>query len=220
MRYQLNEESFLRDVAAHQMKILRDDGLYRHIRFKRPDSGCMYFDLVTWPGLLCYTGDMGTYVFSRVQDMFEFFRMDKSDWNFNKNGLSINPGYWSEKLQAVDGNRHQASCMEFDEDRFRRVVNKYRVEWMRSGNLNKEERRELWEAVESEVLGELDNSGMRAQIAANDFHHMIGDHEFCFIDFWDHSFTRYTTHFLWCCYALAWGIAQYDKHMEEQAVAA
>ena len=32
------------------------------------------------------------------------------------------------------------------------------------------------------------------------------------MDFFDGSMTRFTFHFLWCCYALAWGINKYDDH--------
>lgn len=74
----ITEETFLADVAAHQIHVLRDDGVHRHIRFKRPGTYCMQFDLITWPGYLCYTGDMGTYVFNRLEDMFEFFRTGRS----------------------------------------------------------------------------------------------------------------------------------------------
>src|SRR5690348_13144744 len=96
------EQWFLKDVSTHEMIVIRDDGANRHIRFKRPGTSCMYFDLITWPGYLCYTGDMGTYVFSRLEDMFEFFRTDR-DYNKRKGReLSINPKYWGEKLQAVD----------------------------------------------------------------------------------------------------------------------
>ena len=28
------------------------------------------FDIVTWPGYLCYSGDMGCFVFTRLPDMF------------------------------------------------------------------------------------------------------------------------------------------------------
>lgn len=56
--------------------MLHEDGIYRHIRFRQPGTMCMHFDLITWPGYLCYTGDMGTYVFTRLADMFEFFRTD------------------------------------------------------------------------------------------------------------------------------------------------
>ena len=40
------------------MSIERDDGLYRHLRFKSSGTNTYYFDLVTWPGYLTVTGDM------------------------------------------------------------------------------------------------------------------------------------------------------------------
>lgn len=83
------EEFFDRDIAQHRMTILRDDGLYRHLRFSRPDTRNMSFDILTWPGYLAYVGDMGDYVFQRTEDMFEFFRHDR-----------INPQYWAEKVQC------------------------------------------------------------------------------------------------------------------------
>jgi len=217
----LTEEKFLADVAAHQMIVIRDDGLYRHIRFKRPSTGCMHFDLVTWPGYLAYSGDMGCYVFCRIEDMFEFFRMGKDDWNYNRNGgLSINPGYWSEKLMAVDGGRSKGSATEFSEEKFRRVIHSERLEWIRENRhtLTKEERRELWEAVDDEVLSRAD-SEHEAMQAAYGFSHRIGvsEQQFCFTDLWDHDFTAFTYRFKWCCYALAWGIQKYD---EVKAVAA
>ena len=67
-------DQFTSDIAQHQMQVIRDDGVSRHLRFKRPNTMCMHFDLLTWPGYLCYTGDMGTYVFRRLEDMFPFFR--------------------------------------------------------------------------------------------------------------------------------------------------
>lgn len=82
-------ERFPIDIANHRMTVLRDDGLYRHLRFSRPDTGSYSFDVLTWPGYLAFVGDMGDYVFQRTEDMFEFFRHD-----------TINPGCWSEKIQC------------------------------------------------------------------------------------------------------------------------
>lgn len=216
MSYQLDEESFLKDVANHQMVILREDGVYRHIRFKRPNTGCYHFDLVTYPGYLVYFGDMGCYVFSRLEDMFDFFRMGKNDWNHNPSGLSINPGYWSEKLLAVDGGRNAASATEFDEEKFRQAVMGDLVSWVRSHKeeTTKEERRELWDSVVSDVIeAESDRDGIRQTIAAHDFHHRVSKRagDFYFQDFWEHNLTRYTHSFIWCCYALAWSIQRYDE---------
>ena len=76
-------ERMLSATADHKLTILHNDGLYRHIRFKNPKSIFYWFDLITWPGVLVFKGDMGCYVFSRLDDMFEFFT-----------GPTINPGYW------------------------------------------------------------------------------------------------------------------------------
>ena len=220
------EERFLMDVGSHVMEVLRDDGVYRHIRFKKPGTGCMHFDLVTWPGYLAYSGDMGCYVFSRLDDMFEFFRTDR---RYSSGRLGINLGYWSEKLQAVDGNRDHASAKEFSEDKFKRVINEYRLEWVRKAArehlLSRDERRELWEAVDKGVPVE---TGGDAAIAAAcafswppPWQTVSGAHSnarWQFEDLWEHDFTNYTFHFVWCCYALAWGIKTYDEAKEKEAL--
>ena len=220
MTYELTEASFLKDVATHEMQQLRDDGVYRHLRFKRPDTTCMYFDLVTWPGVLCYTGDMGTFVFTRLRDMFEFFRTDREyAQRRGDRQLFVNHCYWSEKLVAVDGQRHCGSAMEFSEAKLRAYVNETRLAWIRearaNGELSRDERRELWEEVDHEVLDRLDDDGEQAAYLAL--------REFCwrprrtkcspvfeFADFWDCEFRQYTHAFQWCCFALAWGIERYD----------
>lgn len=63
------KDRFLRDIQEHELTVIRDDGVYRHLRFQKPGTSVMYFDLITWPGHLCFTGDMGSYLFSRVRDM-------------------------------------------------------------------------------------------------------------------------------------------------------
>lgn len=211
MEYQCTQERFLKDVVAHQMQIIRDDEVYRHLRFKRPNETAYYFDLITWPSHLCCTGDMGTFVFSRLNDMFGFFRSD---------GYRVNPKYWAGKLLADNlGQGHE----EFDEDNFRRVINEYRISWMRKmreAGLSRDDRREIWDAVECQVIGEIDNGKERAQIAAYDFHNRIDCHEFYFQDLWENNFKQFTFDFIWCCYALVWDIEQYDKaNLFQEAVA-
>lgn len=213
----LTEAEFLRDVATHQLTVLRDDGVYRHIRLKQPGSSCMYFDLITWPGSLCYHGDMGTYVFSRLTDMFEFFRTDRESPYLKRDGktLAINPQYWSEKLNAVDGSRHSGSATEFSEVKFRRFVREYLADWWRGhrDGVTADDRRQMREEVEEEILSRLgdDRDGQSAQQATYDFTYRIeGKRPFQFVDFWERDFTDYTRSFMWCCYALAWGIQKYD----------
>ncbi|CAG2126833.1 hypothetical protein LMG31506_00195 [Cupriavidus yeoncheonensis] len=209
-----SQQRFERDVDEHKMTVLHEDGVYRHIRFRRPDSSSMHFDLITYPGYLVYSGDMGCYVFSRLTDMFEFFRTDRLHRK-DPSKLYINRGYWSEKLQAVDGSRRNGSATEFCEEKFTRVINEYRVNWIREGrdSLTKDQRRELWEAVDDDVLRHLYEGEHSVYQKANDFSWSVGcdTHHYHFADLWEHDFSDYTFRFTWCCYAIAWAIRQYDE---------
>lgn len=210
------EQQFLENTAQHTMRVLHEDGVYRHLSFTNNGSSVYRFELVTYPGHLVYSGDMGCFVFQRLFDMFEFFRCDRK----NDDGLHINAGYWAEKLQAVDGQRHHGSAYEFDPDKFRRVINETRIQWMRDAKydnmLDKAQRRQLWEAVDDEVLRHADehDDGCRALYAAHEFAWRpdldYSRSSWGFYDLWESNFTRPTHTFLWCCYALAWGIKQYD----------
>lgn len=188
----VTEHVFLKDVAKHQMTVLRDDGLYRHVRFKKPDSGDMRFDLVTWPGYLAYTGDMGTFVFSRITDMFEFFRSPPRDGEV----LPINLGYWHEKADAED---RSDGIRRFSPDKFIATVK----QWLTDAKASREVRQD----VETEVISLAHDGEHAAMTAAIDYRHDSG---FEFTDFWEADCTEYTFRFVWCCYALVWGIRQYD----------
>lgn len=213
MSYEVTEESFLKDSAGHRMTIIRDDGVHRHIQFKEPGTRNQQFDLITWPGYLCYTGDMGTYVFSRLADMFEFFRTDREYAEKRGQLLSINKSYWAEKLEAVDSSgRHSSGVKEFSPEKFERVVKEQLVSWWRDGGMDSNQRHVLREAIEDQVLSCAHDGDVRAFDAANDFEHE--GHQF--VDLWDHDLTEYTTRFVWCCYALAWGILQYDESKTDQ----
>jgi len=210
---QLTEAEFLQDVREHVMSVVRDDGVHRHVRFKKLGTYCMHFDLITWPGYLCYTGDMGTYVFRRLEDMFQFFRADREHRHLRDGQtLAINKSYWAEKVEAAD---RCDGIKKFSEERFTREVVEYLVRWIRENayQTTKEERRELWGAVMDEVIGaDGDSGGYRKQAAAHDFNHRVNERvgDFYFRDFWEHTVDDYTHRFVWCCYALAWGIAKYD----------
>lgn len=219
MTHACTEGRFLRDVANHQMTVIRDDGVSRHVRFKAPDSSNMYFDLVTWPGFLCYSGDMGTYVFQRTNDMFSFFRnggrLDRIDHH-----------YWAEKIQASD----REGVRKFSHAKFQAMVRSWVDEHAESYKPDDEDAEavarhsaayaELRAEVESEVVCADDNS-TRCYDAATDFRHNGDawqefhgkDAEFEFSDVWDgfdYTTSEYTFRFGWCCYALAWGIEKYD----------
>lgn len=193
-QYQQQFARFQGDVEKHALTVIRDDGLYRHVRCSR-GSYAYSFDIITWPGHLCYTGDMGCFVFSRIPDMFEFFR--------GRETALVDRGYLAEKCLASD--KHDG-VEQFSVDLFEAAVRsdfeQFTEDWP------DDEKAMLWDDISMEVLP-LGSDGISAAIqAAMDFRHG-GRAVFC--DFWDHRLKDYTARFWWCCYAIPWAIARYDE---------
>lgn len=199
------ERSFLEDVRGHELIILRDDGVHRHLRFRRPESGTYWFDLITWPGTLCIDGDMGTYVFRRLEDMFEFFRADRQYQIKDGRTLFINPGYWGEKLASISKN---GGLEEFSPEKFRSNVKEYFDNWKDSSDACPKEFEKLWNEIEGDVLFDCENE-YESYAAAHSFAYPSLD--FSFSDFWEFNCKDYTYHFIWACYAVAWGVNLYDN---------
>ncbi|MGK5730228.1 hypothetical protein [Streptomyces sp. URMC 124] len=190
-------ERFRRDTAQHKMTVLHDDGLYRHLRFMAPCTSEYWFDLITWPGRLAVCGDVGDdYVFSRLPDMFEFFRAD-SRWG-------INPHYWSEKL---GGGRR--SVKEYSEELLRQRVVAQFVEDARWDGVPAGTGKHLRRWVLDDDLSDEHT----ARNLLEDFTYQGYE----FSDVWEWDFHDYELAFLWACHAIVWGIAQYDAAKQEPA---
>jgi hypothetical protein len=193
-------ERFQDTIGEHQLTVIHDDGLHRHLRCARPKSGDRHFFITTWPGYLCISGDMGCYVFQRIEDMFEFFRNDD---------LGINPGYWAEKLQAGPHVAPDDLTREWVPEKFEAKIK----EWFEQATdeWDDERKDEAWSDVEISVLTECEHeySAIRAAI---DF--TFEDKEL-FQDFWEVDCKKWNSNYLWCCYAVVWAIQQYDAAKEE-----
>ena len=221
------EEIFLKDVSNHAMEVLKDDGIYRHLRFasKGEHSWNQRFEIVTWPGYLAFAGDMGCFVFSRLSDMFEFFHTDRRD-----NGkLGINLSYWAEKLKAVDSNgRYASGATEFHEAQFEALVNEHVNQWIEEfdGEYDSSEEEtakqketfatELRSAIKDDVLSRAEEGEHAAHEALRDFSCEINGQKFEFSDTWEWDLKDYTLRFVWCCYAIAWAIRHYDESKQPQ----
>lgn len=203
-QHECTQERFLDDVKDHQISIEKDDGVHRFVRFRRANGSPYWFDLITWPGHLCISGDCGTYVFSREHDMFGFFSMDDGDFNKKKGVLlNINPGYWGEKLQSIGTN---AGYRKFDKDAFESRVKEHFENYM-IDDLDDEEKNALWDAIKDDVIYHADD-----EHAAYDAVHTFDYEGTRFVDFFDGGGTeKYTFHFIWNLYAIVWGIMKYDE---------
>lgn len=192
-------ERFQRDTALHEMEILHDDGLYRHVRFMNPGRSEYYYDLMTWPGNLVVCGDAGDYHFMRIRDMFEFFVGKREE-------PSINPHYWAEKLQGVT-RRDGAQSYSFDAYKARVL------QWLADKTEDtevEEEKTGLRQAVDEQLLAESDYGGPPSEDEA---YRRLLDFEHDSIRIYDPTewdFREYDGRFLWCCWAIVEGIRRYQ----------
>jgi hypothetical protein len=177
-------ERYERDTVEHEMTVIRDDGVYRHLRIQKPGTWTYGHDLVTWPGYLAITGDAGEYMFSRIDDMFQFFSGDQ-----------INPHYWSQKL-CGPGRGDVARV--YSERAFRACVAQWLEDIDRTGDAA------LATAVDRDVLRFACNEH-EAREALASFRHDDGTT----IDSWEWDLREYDSQFLWCCWAILRGIASY-----------
>lgn len=190
----ITKELFHEEVKNHKLAIVKDDGLYRHLDCSK-GSFDQHFQIITWPGYLAITGDMGDFVFTRTDDMFAFFRNYKRD---------INPGYWAEKCVAES--TRENGIKEFSVEQFREnVLSHARLV------LDLDEDSELPEDIEEEIAPLLEaEDEWECVTAMRDF----SSDKIDFTDFWEAPCTRGTWHYLWCLYAIVWAIAEYDRAKE------
>lgn len=214
-KYLPSHDVFQRDVSTHEMQIVLDNGVYRHLEFRQADKSWNHgFHIITTPGRLMISGDMGTWVFSRIPDMFDFFRSPSG---------KINLGYWAEKcINGTSGGRRQAK--EYNGDVYKRRL----IESLDNYDLTDEHRAMVVEELneidfddEHWVISqirdfEVDLDGgepyiSTREIARHGYSRQKEREKFSFQDVWEIDMTVYSYHFTWCLYAIAWAINQYDK---------
>jgi hypothetical protein len=113
--------AFVEQTKNHQLVVLHEDGLYRHLRIQEPGTRAWSWDITTWPGHLATSGDVADgYTFSREEDMIRFFSYaGRGDDGYYADGApSIDVRYWAEKL----GGGRSTEVKSFDPDHFVQLV--------------------------------------------------------------------------------------------------
>ena len=193
--YSDSHDRFVKDTKNHHMTTLRDDGLYRHLMFRDPESGFYWYEIVTFPGTLVINGDMGSFTFSRLEDMFVFFA----------SGTDINPHYWGEKIQG------NTPFKEFSADVFTRLVTEAYTDV--KDEFSKDMQAEFWWNIERDILAYADYE-FEARNALADFRFASVE----FADTWEWDFTEYTRSFLWNLHAIRHAIATFDTRKGQTRV--
>lgn len=197
-------ERFTKDVEQHQLNVLKDDGLYRHLKVAKPNTNSMHYNITTWPGYLCISGDMGCFTFYRLTDMFEFFRGTPG---------SINPTYWQEKVQAGAGHSGaNAITSEPDFDAYETRLKEYLAEFVESLDPQDEsEAQRIEEATDAvnDFINSYERSEYDVVSRINEWDTSdAGGMEL--VDFWDGGLDKFRFHYIWCCYAIVHAIHMYD----------
>jgi hypothetical protein len=186
------QERFEQETANHRMRVLHDHGVYRHLRFSELGAWAYGYDLVTWPGHLAISGDCGAYTFARTWDMFNWFSSGE---------VRISPDYWSGKLVNPD---ERDGTRRYSRDRFKPRV----LEWyMQQSEYEPDEAGSLHQALEDQVFSwGAPDSAHEAIERLRDFKH--GNIQI--YEPWDFDFNEWDWQYLWCCWAIVQGIAQYN----------
>ena len=191
--------NFPNDIAKHMLTIVKDEGVYRHLKMARPGTSNMSFDVITFPDHLVYVGDMGNFVFTRLEDMFNFFRTDNGD---------INLGYWAEKLVAVDRDNYKNYSSDRFETEIKAATEAYIQEHEGIGDDEVQALTGLRNAVDDDVLSYADDGIQAAYTAAHGFEfegNAVFDH------LGSRDFEDYTYRYIWCLLALVHTITVYDR---------
>lgn len=206
--------SFKQGTKGHQLAVLHDDGLYRHLRFQTPGNGSSYgYDLITWPyNLTIRAGWTFTFSIDATEDMLDLFRRTAFPGE-------INPSYWQEKVTA---GRDQIES--FSEELLKKAIEDTVQQWEQGGPVEG-----LREAVQEHFFGEWPEYSLErreeANRALNDFsfkprNAKPGDYPYSFDDWWEWRLTEYSPGFLWCCHAIRHGVSLYEASLATKTVAA
>lgn len=190
-------EQFKDATTEHTLTVLQDSGVFRHMRMAEPGTNIWSWAITTWPEHLAITGDIGSgYIFSRTDDMFEFFRVH-AGIEYSDASPAINPGYWGEKTQRI------VDTKMFADDMFLQRVREYLDET------------DMEDAAKTALLEEAEDYSGNEQSAREWLRDTKPFNNTSM--YWDASFDDYDHHFLLACYAIVATIAAYDARNKETA---
>src|SRR5699024_5275818 len=180
-------------VQDHSMIIENDNGVHRCLYFGIKGNSNYHFRIVTWPGHLAISGDMGDFVFSRIEDMFGFFR--------GKCGV-INTGYWCEKLKSISVfGGHE----EFDWEKFYTELEDCLVNYNDELDADYVKQELAMSVIEEDEFGAV-------ELMRNWCHEKI-ELDWCDLP----SGKKFTYQYIWCLFAIVWSINKYDSHKNNEA---
>lgn len=215
---------FEAETGHHEMTVLLDQAAptaggqpgtpHRHLHFARhlPDgraSDLWSFDLITWPGHLAISGDLGSFTFRCLHDMADFFA-----------GQNIRPSYWAEKLVA--GTPHGSFSSERYLAGIAEAMEAYRPGSF-AGALDETAYAGLQQAVKRDLIDEMPQDVEEARQQLADFVYYYDGptsrrNAFRFHDVWEIDLAGYDHRYLLACHAIQYGINRYRATYPERVI--
>lgn len=185
---------FDQETLEHQLVVLKDDGLHRHLRCQKPGTRMWSWDVVTWPGHLSITGDLGAFVFAREPDMLLQF--------FHGASRQIDVRYWMEKCVSWDRSTPSGG-----------VVSKDRIQQHRDAEVESDpdqsiDRQQAWAAA-MQLAEDLDGTTQIDRMVDFLMQEISSDA-------WDWTITKPDTRALTACLIIAWTHDRYREHLASQ----
>lgn len=193
-------ENFIEQTRDHVLTVTVDDGLNRRLRVGAPDTGIWSWNIITWPGYLATFGDIADgFMFSRIEDMIDFFDRRGHRNYFSDGSPSIDFRYWAEKLSG--GRTHDVR--EYSSEVFIQRVAESLEEHAELGAAGQEERRE-------EILAEARRNADSEHEARE---YLSGNQDLFGQDaYWDWALIDYNIHFIFACYAIDLSVKLWRKY--------
>lgn len=199
-------ERFAVETRDHQMTVLLNQGIYRHLRFRGTKNYAYWFELITGPRFVLFRGDGDSYVFSNNdEDMFRSFRN-----GILRNGtIEPDPGYWTQKLASSE------QAEKWDEDEFRNALEEMVTEYGNDGTVPPEHMGDFRKEVAYWIDGEDLSTPELAIKHMEDFHWRYDGHArpVLFEESWEWiaPCKSYDWWYLWALHAIPWGIQRFDE---------
>jgi hypothetical protein len=186
------------ETTKHELTVIREDGLYRHLRAQAPGTRMWSWDIITWPGYLTIVGDVGNgWTFSRTDDMLSFFHPSPEPYR-------IDADYWWEKMPS----QLRDAAKVFDADVLLEHGRETLSEW------------DLDQAQVAAATSGLEDAWRSVYFETeSDYRRVLDEFEFTgddgfthrFSDTWEWSSKTYDWHFILALLAIVWTVEKYNE---------
>lgn len=208
--------AFVKNTPDHELTVIHEDGLYRHLRMAKPGTRIWSWDIITWPGYLCVVGDIANgFTFNRLEDMFQFFSSPGNRPSRHTDGAPhIDARYWAEKLTG--GRSHEVK--EYSRSTFLQLVEERIAEALEDNTVDPEDAEKFGETPDPDGMTEAKAAALRedARFCSGDEDTAHGwmrrSRDFPSTDSWELDLRDFSFEFMLTCYAIESAVRTYIEH--------